>query len=265
LTHSQKVRELTIIVQKTRRVGLALVLACVLLTVLSATVWAAWGPLLRRELTSGLLALHTATPTRTPRPATPPPTQSVVALVIPTFTPTAAPSPTPLPAVTPPPLAVAPAQPLPDDLAAIVARYGMDPSRRFIVVDQDRQRMIIWEPGQPVRELMVSTGDPAIGYPTPAWYGLVGRYWGTFYGFGVWADDGWYLFDDPSGSNLIHSLPYRLVAGQKVYEGLDALGNYPASHGCIRLHPKDAAWFTAWGPQGVPLVVLPHTVVGPGG
>jgi hypothetical protein len=57
---------LTIIVQKTRRVGLALVLACVLLIVLSATVWAAWGPWLRLGLTGGLLALHTATPTRTP-------------------------------------------------------------------------------------------------------------------------------------------------------------------------------------------------------
>jgi lipoprotein-anchoring transpeptidase ErfK/SrfK len=57
---------------------------------------------------------------------------------------------------------------------------------------------------------------------------------------------------------LIHSAPYRLVDGKKVYEDLDALGNYPASHGCIRLAPEDAAWFTAWKPQGAPLVVLPR-------
>lgn len=170
-------------------------------------------------------------------------------VALPTQEPTPRPSPTP--AMTP--------EPLPPLLAEVVVQYGMDPARRFIVVDQDGQRMYIWDPGRPVRELKVSTGDESIGYPTPPWYGLVGRYWGTFFGFGVWADEGWYLFDDPTGSNLIHSAPYRWEGGRKVYQGLDALGNYPASHGCIRLHPDDAAWFTAWGPQGVPIVILPKT------
>ena len=92
---------------------------------------------------------------------------------------------------------------------------------------------------------------------TPAWYGLVGKYWGTFHAYGAYADEGWYLYDDPTGSILIHSAPYRLIDGKKHYEGLDALGNYPASHGCIRLRPEDAAWFTSWKPQGVPLAILP--------
>ena len=107
------------------------------------------------------------------------------------------------------------------------------------------------------RELLISTGDEDQGYLTPAWYGLVGKEWGTFHAFGTYADDGWYLYDDPTGSILIHSAPYELIDGKKVYEDLDALGNYPASHGCIRLTPDDARWFTAWKPQGVPLVILP--------
>ncbi len=150
---------------------------------------------------------------------------------------------------------------MPEYLAEIVAQYGMDPARRFIVVDQDHQKMTIWDPGspQPVRELPVSTADVAQGYRTPAWYGLVGQYWGTFFAYGTYADEGWYLYDDYDGSVLIHSAPYTWVDGKKVYEELDALGKYPASHGCVRLTPEDAAWFTAWRPQGVPLVILART------
>ena len=57
--------------------------------------------------------------------------------------------------------------------------------------------------------------------------------------------------------SLIHSAPYKLVDGQKMYEDMEALGAYPASHGCIRLAPEDATWFTEWNPQGVPLAILP--------
>ena len=102
----------------------------------------------------------------------------------------------------------------------------------------------------------VSTGDESRGYRTLAWYGLVGEYWGTFNAFGVYADEGWYLFED-AGTILIHGSPYRLVDGEKVYEDMGALGAYPASRGCIRLTPEDARWFTEWQPQGVPIVILP--------
>ena len=240
----------------TRRTPLVLVLAMVLLIVLAGTVWAAWGA--TRSLPAGLSAWldvdATVTPTRTPRPVTVTPTPAPVDLAI------LAPTATPLPAPTAPapPPQVTPAS-LPDWLVEIVRQYGMDAARRFIVIDLKTQTMLVWDPEaqeKPLRELPVSTGDESRGYRTPPWYGLVGEYEGTFQSFGVYADEGWYLFED-HGSILIHGAPYKLVDGRKVYEDMEALGAYPASHGCIRLAPEDAVWFTAWNPRGVPLVILP--------
>ncbi len=237
--------------RKTGRAGLFLLLVLALFIGLTATVWAAWGATWRSSWGAALQARLTATPTRTPRPVVPAPRRepSGPTLIIPT------PVPSPTPA--PPPQYTPAAVELTPYLAAIVAQYGMDPARRFIVVDPNLQRMTIWEPSRPIRELPISTGDETRGYRTPAWYGLVGKYWGTFHAFGTYADEGWYLYEDPTGTILIHSAPYRLINGEKHYEDLDALGNYPASHGCIRLSPADATWFTAWQPQGTPLVILP--------
>jgi lipoprotein-anchoring transpeptidase ErfK/SrfK len=212
--------------------------------------WAGWN-----DITG---AGETATPTRTPRPVTSEPVAArlsltVVAPAVPTGGPPAAPTPVPVPAH----LAPALANGLTPYLAPIVARYGIDPTRRFMVVDPNSQRMTVWEPGRPIRELPISTGDVSQGWRTAAWYGLVGQYVGTFQSFGVYADDAWYLFED-KGKILIHSAPYQLVDGKKQYEELDALGSYPASRGCIRLHPDDARWLTSWDPEGVPLVILPR-------
>jgi len=237
----------------TRRTPLVLILAVVLLIVLAGTVWAAWGA--ARSLPVGLSAWldvdATATATRTPRPVTitPTPIPLDLAILAPTATPPP-PAPAPQPEVTP--------GPMPNWLAGVVRQYGMDTDRRFIVIDPKTQKMVVWDPAAeaPLRELLVSTGDETRGYRTPPWYGLVGKYEGTFQSFGVYADEGWYLFED-HGKILIHSAPYKLVDGQKVYEDMEALGAYPASHGCIRLAPEDAAWFTQWNPQGVPLVILP--------
>ncbi|MGQ9489885.1 MAG: L,D-transpeptidase [Anaerolineae bacterium] len=228
-------------------------LAFVLVVGLAGTAWATL---------QGNLPLHarwwalvqvqaTATPTPTPRPMTATPTlvPVVLEIVAPTAVPTATPTAVPQQELTP--------EPLPEWLLAVVRRYGMDPERRFIVVDLATQKMVVYTPGQPLRELPVSTGDETRGYRTLAWYGLVGEYWGTFSSFGVYADEGWYLFED-AGSILIHGAPYKLVDGRKVYEDMDALGAYPASRGCIRLSPEDAAWFTAWQPKGVPIVILPR-------
>lgn len=243
-----------------RRTPVVLTLALALLVVLAGTVWAAWGAArpFRAGLSVGWGAQPTVTPTRTPRPNVATPAVTVVEPVIVAFT--ATPAPTAAPAV---PASVATPEPLPPDLADIVARYGMDAARRFVVVDVAAQKMRVWDPaagpamaGRPLRELPVSTGDETRGYRTPPWYGLVGRYEGTFQSFGVYADEGWYLFED-HGQILIHGAPYKKVDGQKVYQDMDALGVYPASHGCIRLSPEDARWFTAWEPEGVPLVVLP--------
>lgn len=241
------------VTRRTRRAGLVLLLVMALLVTLSATVWAAWGAA-RRGLVGRIVLEATATPTRTPRPefSTPAPT-AIVPVIIP-FTPTPMPAPAPA-AVTP--------EPLPAHLTQVVAGYGLDPARRFAVIDLAAQTMTVWDPtgspamgGKTLREMPVSTGDETRGYRTLAWYGLIGRYVGTFNAFGVYADEGWYLFED-AGQILIHSAPYRLVDGQKVYEELDALGSYPASKGCIRLLPEDARWFTQWQPEGIPLVILP--------
>jgi lipoprotein-anchoring transpeptidase ErfK/SrfK len=129
---------------------------------------------------------------------------------------------------------------------------------RHIVVDQDEQLMHVFEGGVEIRTIPVSTGKPSPTTKTPAWSGAVGEYWGTFFAFGVHVDDAWFLFKS-LGSILIHSVPYVYEDGKKVYQDLEALGKHPASHGCIRLHPDDARWFTEWKPQGVPIVITGWT------
>jgi hypothetical protein len=241
-----------------RRTPIILLLALVIVAALAGTVWAAWGasrsaawnPL--GGLVAGAGGDATATPTRTPRPETPEATHAPVDLAIATVAPTATPTATLAPAATPAPTV----DPLLPHMIGVAERYGMDMSRRFVVVDLASQTMTAWDPGSPARIMPVSTGDETRGYRTLSWYGLVGEYWGTFQAFGVYADDGWYLFED-AGHILIHSTPYKLVDGQKVYEDTDALGAYPASKGCIRLTPEDAQWFTDWNPKGVPIVILP--------
>jgi lipoprotein-anchoring transpeptidase ErfK/SrfK len=112
----------------------------------------------------------------------------------------------------------------------------------------------IYENGSQIKTLPCSTGMPTVDGFTPAWHGRVGDYHGTFFSFGTYADNAWYLFK-ASGDILIHGAPYLYVDGKKVYQDLEALGRYPASHGCIRIHPDDARWFTAWNPRGVPIVI----------
>ncbi len=245
-----------------RRTPIILILALVIVATLAGTVWAAfgavrgggrgapWNPL------AGLVAAAspdaTATPTRTPRPETPAATLAPIDLAIATVAATATATATPPPAPTLAPTV----EPLLPHMINVAERYGMDMTRRFVVVDLASQTMAVWDPPRPARIMPVSTGDESRGYRTLAWYGLVGDYWGTFQASGVYADDGWYLFED-AGHILIHSTPYKLVDGQKVYEDVEALGAFPASKGCIRLTPEDAAWFTEWNPKGVPIVILP--------
>jgi lipoprotein-anchoring transpeptidase ErfK/SrfK len=131
--------------------------------------------------------------------------------------------------------------------------------RRFILIDQNAQTMFVYENGVRIRTIPVSTGKPDQEETmTPAWEGDVGRYVGTFFSFGTWADNAWYLFEH-YGSMLIHGAPYLKENGTKVYQDLDALGVRPASHGCIRLPPEEAQWFTDWGPQGAHVIIQPLT------
>ena len=97
--------------------------------------------------------------------------------------------------------------------------------------------MYVYQNGAKIRSIPISTGKPDQETTmTPAWEGRVGKYVGTFFAYGTYADNAWYLFDH-NGGILIHSAPYLLEDGKKVYQELDVLGVRPMSHGCIRLPP----------------------------
>ncbi len=127
---------------------------------------------------------------------------------------------------------------------------------RYIYIDQGTQYLYIFQNGQLLRDIPASSGLPYSNTYTPAWEGVVGEYWGTFFAFDVFADEAWYLYKS-DGSILIHSLPYTITQenGPKEYQDREMLGVRPSSHGCIRLSPEDAAWLTAWNPEGVPITV----------
>ena len=192
-----------------------------------------------------------------------PPSPTASPLATATALPAATPLPTSPPEATPEPLVVETEPtlvplPTPDSFVAeVVSRAGIDPAGTFVLVNQNAQRMTIVKDGAVVRELAISTGDPDKGWYTPAWTGQIGEYWGTFTANGVSADNAWYLFK-AGGSILIHSAPYTVADdGGKLYQGVDDLGVFPASRGCIRISPDDATWFTDWGPYDVPIVILP--------
>ena len=183
---------------------------------------------------------ETSVPTHAPLSPTATPVSTITPTLVPvktttrsgeTISPTSSPTPSP----TPP----------------IVRAEG-----RFILVDQDTQLVHIYEDGVETRSLPCSTGLPDPQMNTPAWEGVVGEYWGTFFAYDVYADEAWYLFKS-LGSILIHSSPYTIENGVKVYQDTEILGVRPASHGCIRLSPEDALWFTEWEPEGVPIVITP--------
>jgi len=175
----------------------------------------------------------------------------------PTSAPTATrrPSPTSTPAVTPMPSPTASATPTltpsPTDTPGPEALYP-----RLVLVDQEQQMMYVYEHGDLIRSIPCSTGKPGETTHTPAWEGAVGHYVGTFFSFGVYADEGWYLFDHYGGM-LIHGAPYLVEDGEKVYQDLDALGVRPTSHGCIRLQPEEADWFSQWQPEGAHVIITP--------
>lgn len=183
----------------------------------------------------------TAEPTATPWP-------SATATATLAAVPTATPPPTMTPIITTTLEITVTATPWPFDTRADLPRY--------LYVDQEAQYLYVFENGVLVRDIPCSTGLPYSNTYTPAWSGVVGDYWGTFFAYDAYADEAWYLFKS-DGSILIHSLPYTLTAEnvEKEYQDADALGMRPASHGCIRIAPEDAAWLTAWNPSGVPITI----------
>ncbi|HOR00893.1 MAG TPA: L,D-transpeptidase [Anaerolineae bacterium] len=171
-----------------------------------------------------------------------------------TADPALAPTATPLPPFTPRPTATRARTPTPTPTATPVPVLS-----RSIFVDQDAQMMHVYENGVEIRTIPCSTGLPVASKLTPAWVGRVGRYAGSFFSFGTYQDEGWYLFED----FLIHGAPYLwkdgIEGGTKVYQELDALGVRPVSHGCVRISPQDALWLTEWDPEGVPASISPLT------
>jgi len=202
--------------------------------------------------TAPTLETHTLTPepapTQTPTPLAlalqPTPEPSFTATLFPTQVPTRTPMPESTPTAAPTPTAT----PWPFDTRPDLPRY--------LYVDQNAQHLYVFEQGTLVRDIPCSTGLPYSNTYTPAWSGVVGEYWGTFLAYGVYADEAWYLYKS-DGSILIHSLPYTVTVegGPKEYFDAEALGVRPASHGCIRISPEDAAWLTQWNPAGVPITV----------
>lgn len=176
----------------------------------------------------------------------------------PTATPTLAPTRTPTPIPTPTIAYVSViSDPLPDVAPRPAAKGKVwTPQQRALLLDQDAQEIDVYENGKKIKTIPASSGKPLMDHFTPAWTGRVGKFQGTIFSFGVYADDAWYLYQ-ASGDILIHAAPYVYVNGEKVYQDLDALGHYPSSHGCIRIPPQDADWLTAWNIEGVPIVVLP--------
>ncbi len=149
--------------------------------------------------------------------------------------------------------------PEPDSAPTLESRRAgkdWDPAERALMIDQNAQQIYVYENGRKLKTIPASTGKPILDHFTPTWIGRVGELKGTFFSFGVYADNAWQLFK-ASGNILIHSAPYVYVDGEKVYQDMESLGHYPSSHGCIRIHPADADWLTAWDITGVPVIVTP--------
>lgn len=127
---------------------------------------------------------------------------------------------------------------------------------RFILVDQDAQMMTVYEQGNIVKTIPVSTGKPVSNAFTPPWQGVVGQDWGSgpFVG-GLYSDYKWFLFPGPEGSILIHSVPYARKGEERIYDRLDSLGVEPVSLGCVRISPEDAAWLKMWNPVDVSIEI----------
>lgn len=147
----------------------------------------------------------------------------------------------------------------PTPLAANALTLTPPTNGRYLLVNQDEQRMYVYENGREVRQIKVSTGQPVANAFTPAWRGKVGPFWGSapFRNSDLWADYIWYLFPGDQGSILIHSVPYTRSGNTKIYDRPEALGVKPASRGCIRISPEDAEWLAAWNPVGVLIEITP--------
>lgn len=126
---------------------------------------------------------------------------------------------------------------------------------KFIFIDQFTQMMHLYESGEPIRSMAVSTGRPTSVTLTRSWQGTVGPDYGGGPIRSYRVDYNWYLRQGLYGGIFIHSVPYTVANQIKYYDQPDALGVYPSSHGCIRLGEADAAWLKQWNPVGAEIEI----------
>lgn len=140
--------------------------------------------------------------------------------------------------------APAAAAPAPQQPAPQAAPSG---SGKRIVISVSEQTLRAYEGDRVVLSTPVSTG--AAGTPTPrGTFKVLSKetnHWSTKYG--VWMPNAMRF----TGGYFIHALPLT-PDGRTI--GAGSLGR-PASHGCVRVGPDDAARLFAWASNGTPVIV----------
>jgi hypothetical protein len=110
---------------------------------------------------------------------------------------------------------------------ALVAISGTARSDILVTVDKSAQRMTVNVNGQPLYNWAVSTGRS--GYATPS---------GSFTAFRMEAD---HRSDEYDDAPMPHSIFFTKL-GHAIHGSFDAKNiGRPASHGCVRLSPENAA------------------------
>lgn len=136
------------------------------------------------------------------------------------------------------------------DVAIVGQRPTRSTGRHEIFVSIDEQRLYARENGRVVNEFVCSTGASGrIVYPgepdlKDAIHDHVGR-------FRVLSKER-YKFTRTYNTSMNFALRY--IGGHFIHatEDVGRLGQ-PASHGCVRLHPRDAAWLFDWIKIGDPI------------
>ena len=132
------------------------------------------------------------------------------------------------------------------------ARPKRDPAHKRIEINLSLQQLIAWDGDEAVFEFPVTTGQedqPTItgefeildkeaeAYSEPWMLNM--PFWMGIYQLGDYEDG-------------IHALP---TDGDGVEYWRDAVGHYPASHGCVVLRPEDAEALFQWAAVGIPVEI----------
>ncbi|MCL1855476.1 MAG: L,D-transpeptidase, partial [Clostridia bacterium] len=107
-----------------------------------------------------------------------------------------------------------------------------------LLIDKLRQRLYVFQDGQMIGELLISTGKPTSGQPnaeTPAGEFLADSWVGLFANGNMQCD----LAIRINGGVLLHEVPYLEMAdGTRGYDYFRPYLGQKASHGCVRVQDK---------------------------